>query len=115
MKGFLVWFACFAAALSMFFAAVVDAAPKIPKGGEQILPFTRYGSQASATTGSAALVFVVPGLKAGDSCVVTALAFGTGPVAVRGPAVATADTLTVTMDASQSGGSTTIAYACFKS
>jgi hypothetical protein len=111
MKNFLV---AVAAALSLV-AFAAYAAPKIPKAGEQLMPVERYGSASSATTGAAALVFSVPGLKAGTSCVASVASFGTGPVALRGPVVATADTLTATMDANQSGGATVINYVCFKS
>jgi len=90
-------------------------AAKIPKGGDQIMPVERYGSVSSATTGAAALVFTVPGLKAGATCVASTVSFGTGPARQYGPVVATADTLTVTYDANQTAGSTVVAYVCFKS
>lgn len=88
------------------------ASAKKGKGGNQIMPVEFYG-QASSSTLAAALVFTVTGLKASSECVVTVQDLGTGPAYVK-KAVVTANTLTVTMDAAQSGGSTTINYVCFK-
>lgn len=83
------------------------------KGGNQIMPVEYYGQVSSATSGAAALVFSVPGLKASTECVITVKSLGTGPAYAKATVV-TADTITVTMDANQTGGSTVINYVCFK-
>lgn len=72
----------------------------------------KIGSASSATTGSANLVFLVPGLESGDKCLISATALGTGPAYLKSSAV-TAGTITAVADASQSGGTTTINYACY--
>lgn len=67
---------------------------------------------ASSATAAAALVFAIKGLEAADDCVVTPVSWGTGPNYVKFAAV-TADTLTVTVDTAQSGGSSVVNYVCW--
>jgi hypothetical protein len=98
--------------LSMLFLSSDLAFAKKGKGGNQIMPVEFYG-QASSATLAAALVFTVTGLKNASECVVTAQALGTSVNYIK-KAVVTADTITVTVDTAQSGGSTTINYICFK-
>lgn len=76
------------------------------------IPVKKYGTASSTTTGAAALVFAVKGVEAADDCVVTPVSLGTGPAYMKHAAV-TADTITVTMDANQSGGTTVINYVCW--
>ena len=82
-------------------------------GGEQRMPVEYYGSASSATTGTTALIFSVPGLTAAMSCVVTVSAYGTGPTSWT-KAVESANVLTLTVNANQTALSTTINYVCFK-
>lgn len=96
----------------VFFASMDLALAKKGKGGNQIMPVEFYGQVSSTTTGAAALVFTVTGLKAGSECVVTPQALGTGPAYMK-KAVVTLDTITVTFDANQTAGTTTINYVCF--
>jgi hypothetical protein len=83
-------------------------------GGGYNVRFSKYGTADSTTTGAAALIFSVPNLKVGQVCVVNTKSFGTGPADQKGPTVVTANTITVTYDANQTAGTTTINYLCFK-
>jgi len=89
------------------------AVAKKGNGGHQIMPVEFYGQVSSTTTGAAALVFTVTGLKVASECVVSAKALGTGPAYIK-KAVVTLNTITVTVDANQTAGTTTINYICFK-
>lgn len=100
------------AALSMFLINT-SAFAKKGVGGQQVMPVEFYGSASSATTGATALVFAVAGLKATSACVVTPVSYGTGPVSWTKAAV-TAGTITLTVNANQTAGSTVINYVCFK-
>lgn len=82
-------------------------------GGHQIMPVEYYGQVSSATTGATALVFTVTGLKASSECVVTPKSYGTGPASFTKAAV-TKDTITLTVNANQTAGSTVINYVCFE-
>jgi hypothetical protein len=89
------------------------ALAKKGKGGNQIMPVEFYGQASSATTGATDLVFTVTGLKSASECVVTPKSYGTGPVSFT-KAVVTANTITLTVNANQTAGSTVINYICFK-
>lgn len=80
-------------------------------GGLKMLAVKASGTATSATA-AAALVFSVRGLTSSDKCVVTPVSLGTGPNYVKFAAV-TANTLTVTFDTAQSGGSTVVQYVCY--
>ncbi len=84
----------------------------VTSSGFSTLPIKKYGSASSTTTGATALVFTVRGLEAGSKCIVSPTAFGTGPVVMYSHAV-TAHTITATVDANQTTGTTTINYACW--
>ena len=89
------------------------ALAKPASGGGYVVPFSYYGTVSSATTGATALIFLVPNLKASNTCTVTPTAYGTGPVSWT-KAVVTAGTITLTVNANQTAGSTIINYLCFK-
>lgn len=91
----------------------IEAFAKKGVGGKQTMPVEFYGTVGSTTTGATALVFTVTGLKASSRCVVTPVSYGTGPAAFTRAAV-TANTITLTVDANQTAGTTTIAYVCFE-
>lgn len=82
-------------------------------GGIRRMPVEFYGQASSATTGAAALVFTITGLKAGSECLVTPKSYGTGPASFT-KAVVTLNTITLTVDVNQTAGSTVINYICFK-
>lgn len=101
---------------SILVFAILSTSPlafaKKGKGGNQIMPVEFYGQASSATTGATALVFTVTGLKVDSECVVTPKSYGTGPVSFT-KAVVTANTITLTVNANQTAGSTVINYVCF--
>lgn len=111
MKKF---FALVALIAMMFLSYTPIAVAKKGKGGNQIMAVEFYGSASSTTTGAAALIFTVTGLKASSVCVVSTKSLGTGPLYIKGPAAVTANTITVTYDANQTAGTTVINYVCFE-
>lgn len=80
--------------------------------GYGLLPVKKYGTATNAVTGSATIALPVKGIESADDCVVTAVGLGTGPSYIK-TAVVTADTITVTVDASQSAGTSTYNYVCW--
>lgn len=85
---------------------------KIASGGNHTVPFSYYGIASSATTGATDLIFLVPGLLAKHKCIVIPTAYGTGPVSFT-KAVVTAGTITLTVNANQTAGSTVINFLCY--
>ena len=103
----------FITAIASMFLASSMALAREPVGGQQRMPVRYYGTASSTTTGSASLVFTISGLKSTDACVVTPVSYGTGPARLS-RATATLNTLTVVADATQTAGTTVVAYVCFK-
>lgn len=111
MNRFFALIAAMSIICASFFGHVAFAKKGI--GGHQIMPVEFYGQANSTTTGATALVFTVTGLKASSVCVVTPISYGTGPASFTKAAV-TANTITLTVNANQTAGTTSIAYTCFE-
>lgn len=79
--------------------------------GAGAFPVSKFGSVSSTATGTD-VDFALPGIGTATKCGVTPTALGTGPAYMK-KAVTAADKITVTFDASQTSGTSTISYVCW--